>query len=392
MAGVIFNLDGPESRIRYSKNGIYSTRMRRPEPSGYGWRTSGEATIADFVALKEDDLVFFFENRMIYGIGRVVKMPQVARAALCNYPRSWDIYQETLEETYLWTDEPDSLLNHPFVVYSEPCPAWFKQGIDMDEALASDAHGYLSVLPFFAGVSFARLDDFEAAHLAALIRRSNQDGAQLERMDAQVHAQAKQLLSAGHQRFEIDTDALVRQYTEGDAVRHEALLEAWLMDACHNRWELVEGVMGRTRPWTFIGRQVPASPFKPPDYIDRADMLAYDIAPPTEVSRVPIASSYMVAELKKDRASADNIRQVLKYVDWIAHKYQGGDYAGISAMMVTAGYSDEIKQLAAEEGRRDYVRPRRPYDMNVWQSLKLVQYKVTDEGPAIALREVPYDR
>lgn len=35
-------------------------------------------------------------------------------------------------------------------------------------------------------------------------------------------------------------------------------------------------------------------------YIDRADVMAYDITPPVQGGPVPVASSYMVAELKKD--------------------------------------------------------------------------------------------
>lgn len=385
MAGVIINLSGPEPRERYCTHGAYSYRQERPAPRRRGWGQNHEGAIADYLALSDADLVFFFERRRIFGIGRIVRMPGTARATLCNFAGSWDLFAAP-QAPYLWDNEPeDSLGDHPFVVFFQPEPAWYKEGIDMDEALASDAHGYVKQLPFFHRVSFARLDDFEAAHLASLIRKANSSDTAYPTHHEGVHARARDVLASHPGLFDVDIDSLARQYTEGALIRHEALLEAWLIDAFQNRWELVRSAIGRDEQPAFVGRQVPASPFKPPNYIDKIDLLAYDIQRPTPTSPVPVAHSYLVAELKKGDATEDDVRQTLKYVDWVAHKEQGGDYAGICAMMVSAGYPDSVRGVAASEGRREYVRPRRPYDTRTWESLRLVTYEVCDAGAAIRL-------
>jgi len=386
MAGVIINLSGAEARERYSTGGAYSYRQARRDEGRAGWGTAQEMAIADYLALAAGDLVFFFENRRIFGVGRIVRMPATTRAVLCNYAASWDLSRRP-GAPYLWEDEPeDDLADHPFVVFFEPEPAWFREGIDMDEALASDTHGYVKQLPFFAGLSFALLDDFEAAHLAALIRKANLSGEAYPEGHHSVHDRARDCLAARPSVFDIDVDDFVRQYSEQGLLRHEALLEAWLVDAFRNRWGLVSGVVGRERCPTFVGHQIPASPFKPHEYIDRIDLLAYDIERPTPHSPIPVTHSYLLAELKRDAATVDDVRQTLKYVDWVAHEHQGGDYAGISAMMVSAGYPDSVRAVAHSEGRREYVRPRRPYDTNTWQSLRLVTYTVSDTGPAIRLQ------
>lgn len=385
VAGVIINLSGREARERYCLGGAYSYRQSRPEPGRRGWGKNYEAAIADYLGLADGDLVFFFERRQIFGIGRIIRLPGSARAVLCNYRNAWDL-SATPSGPYLWENEPDDdLRDHPFVVFFEPDPAWYEQGIDMDEALASDTHSYVKQLPFFAGVSFARLDDFEAAHLAGLIRKSNLAGAEYRTRHQNVHRRAAAYLRREDHGFDLDTDALVRQYSEGALVRHEALLEAWLVDALQNRWPLLRSIPGRKERPTFLGRQVPASPFKPHEYIDRIDLLAYDIEKPTASSMIPITNSYLIAELKKDEATVEDVRQTLKYVDWIAHEHQGGDYAGITALIVSAGYPDSVREIAASEGKRLYVKPRRPYGTETWESLHLMEYRVARRGPAIRL-------
>ncbi len=388
VAGVIINLSGREARERYCVGGAYSCRQVRRQDDRAGWGTPQELAIADYLALAAGDLVFFFEQRQIFGIGRVVQMPMTARAALCNYPRSWDLSVDS-GSTYLWEHEPNSdLSDHPFVVFFEPEPAWYTQGIDMDEALASDTHGYVRQLPFFAGVSFARFDDFEAAHLASLIRKANRSSDVYPSRHQSVHERAKRYLDQAPSAFSIDIDGLVRKYSERGLLRHEALLEAWLVDAFRNRWDLVSGIVGRPTQPTFVGHQVPASPFKPHEYIDRIDLLAYDIEKPTPGSPIPVADSYVLAEFKKADATVDDVRQTLKYVDWVAHEYQGGDYTGIAAFVASAGYPAAVQQVVVSEGKRSYVRPRRPYGSDTWDSLRLLQYRVADEGPAIMLDPV----
>lgn len=392
MAGLVVSLRDTEALDRYREGGAYSTFLARPKDTMYGWRPAGEGTIADYLALRDGDLLFFFVERVIYGLGRVVALPRARRAALCNYRYAWDLGRQC-DAPFLWQDEPDDICHHPFVVFVEPHPAWWTQGIDMDEALGADARGYVTVLPFFSGVSFARVDEFETAHLAALLSRAANGSQTVRSRHKSRHAHAAALVKGHGGAFDMDVDALVRRHAKKRRLRHEALLEAWLVDALTDsqRWQLVRNVFGRSRPWTFVGWQVPASPFKPPQWIDRMDILAYDVAPrpETDLIRVPVAHSYFAAELKKGRASVDDVMQAMKYVDWLAHKYQGGDYAGISAAVIAADFPREVREHAGREGLRRYIRPRRPYGTSEWRDLLLIRYQVERQGAAISLEAVP---
>lgn len=57
-------------------------------------------------------------------------------------------------------------------------------------------------------------------------------------------------------------------------------------------------------------------------------------------------------------------------------------------MVISAGYPEEVRETAIKDGRRNYVRPRRPYDTDTWDALRLVEYRVASSGPAIRLRLV----
>ncbi len=389
MGGVIINLNTDEALERYRTCGAYSTRLSRRDSSPRGWRPAGEGTIADYLSIKEGDLVFFFRNRFIYGLGRIVSLAGAERPVLCNYPKAWDLRQAYTAEV-LWDNEPGAIEHHPFVVFFEPAPCWYEQGIDMDEALTADEHGYVRMLPFFANVSFIRVDDFEAAHLASLIQAANPSGQALCSEHETWHGRAECVFGARQQDHELDVDSLVRQYSDNKRVRHEALLEAWIGDALAHRWELVSPAFGRDESWSFVGRQVPASPFKPPDYIDKIDVLAYDIEPSAVGLDVPAVRAYTVIELKSGRASEEHLLQTMKYVDWIAHRRQGSEYQGITAFLIACDFAESVReQVAGEMGRRTYIRPRRPYGMAEWQRLELIQYKLCPAGPAIELVPIP---
>jgi hypothetical protein len=391
VAGVLINLASREALERYCRWGAYSTLLRRPPPTRRGWGGAGEGTIADYLAVREGDLVFFFHERFIYGLGVVERFRGAGRAALCNYPRAWDL-QVACEGGWLWEREPAAhgLGNHPFVLFFRPQPHWWQGGIDMDEALAADAHGYVSMLPFFWGLSFARLDDFETAHLAALVTRAGEGAAAFPDEHRSCHGEVQRRLDTCPGAYDIDVDALVRQHAAAGQVRHEALLEAWLVDAMVNRWWLVKECFGRQTAWSFVGRQVPASPFKPAAWVDRIDLLAYDIAPPVEGTRVPVARAYFAAELKRGAASAEDVVQAMKYVDWLAHRRQGGDYVGLRAAVVAAEFPREVREIARREAVRRYVRPRRPYGTSEWRNLRLIRYRVRPAGPALSLEPVDY--
>jgi len=156
VAGIIINLGAGDALDRYRGCGAYSTILHRKGYTRKGWGTAGEATIADYLSVTEGDQVFLFSRRFIYGIGNVVRLPGARAAALSNYPQSWDL-RIRFGGKALWCNEPDDLADHPFVIFFEPSPHWFPNGVDMDEVLAADSHGYVASLPFFSGSASSEL-------------------------------------------------------------------------------------------------------------------------------------------------------------------------------------------------------------------------------------------
>ena len=63
MAGYLFNLDSLKASTLYTKNGIYSTKLSKPNKI---WRTHHESTFADYATMKKGDNVYFFEVHMLY--------------------------------------------------------------------------------------------------------------------------------------------------------------------------------------------------------------------------------------------------------------------------------------------------------------------------------------
>ena len=62
--------------------------------------------------------------------------------------------------------------------------------------------------------------------------------------------------------------ALGQLYPGGD-IKHEMAIEAAILHKLSNDSETLFG------KWDYISHQVPASPFKPVDYMDRIDIFAY---------------------------------------------------------------------------------------------------------------------
>src|SRR5947209_3399631 len=69
MAGYIFGLDALDSLLLYTGNGVYGTKLSGPLTS---WKTHHEGTFADYATMKAGDNIYFFIQRKIYGIGKLV--------------------------------------------------------------------------------------------------------------------------------------------------------------------------------------------------------------------------------------------------------------------------------------------------------------------------------
>lgn len=396
MSGYIINLADEDALRRYVEFGVYGTLMRRPE---YGaWSVAAELTLADYLTMRPGDLVFFFRERQIYGVGRLtVLQPGLATAALANYPgatlprarpsesRDELLYRQHRDDDMRW------------VVFFRPDPAFFTRGLDMDEVLQADVRGVVRGLRVFEKRSFIQVEDDEAQVMADLLLRRNADvvddpgradGRVFPDQAAFYHARVA-ARGAGLAAHCIDVDALLNEFVRDGIIAHEALLQAWLAHALTVRQPAVTALFGA---WDYVANQVYASPHKPVMYMDRIDLFGYTTR---RLSRnfPPTIMRYKAVELKKDLIGDINvINQMLKYVDWLAHTRAGGDYSLIDAYLVASGYTPEVIAYACDAGVRDYVAPYRPYRKQQWSQLKLICYTPTGANPAVQLTPVAAER
>ena len=84
MAGYLFSLNSIQSLIESINLGVYSTLIS--SPNNNIWRIQHEGTFADYCSMKEGDNVYFFFERKIYGIGKLINLN--GNCKFLNYPNA----------------------------------------------------------------------------------------------------------------------------------------------------------------------------------------------------------------------------------------------------------------------------------------------------------------
>lgn len=138
-------------------------------------------------------------------------------------------------------------------------------------------------------------------------------------------------------------------------------------------------VMGH---WDYLAHQVPASPFKPIDHMDRIDIFGYRWVPGYEGE---IISKYLVVEVKRGPASiSDNsgtkdYDQLMKYVDWVCSQYAHGDYSMIEAYLVASSFDFSNFALMRQAITRSYAIGHLA-TTRVWDNFTCIQYSAPVTG------------
>ncbi|MBM6972099.1 hypothetical protein H6A17_13820, partial [Mordavella massiliensis] len=148
-------------------------------------------------------------------------------------------------------------------------------------------------------------------------------------------------------------------------VTSEYYLEGAIMDLLRNGFK--SKYLGK---WDFIARQYPASPPKPSEYMETMDLFGYRY-----VDGFPNAiSKYLIIELKRGEIIEDNIRQTMKYVDWISKEYTHGDYSMIMAYTIGVDDQIDINKWGSTIIERNYIVEGRPVENKRWSDLKILSY------------------
>jgi hypothetical protein len=95
----------------------------------------------------------------------------------------------------------------------------------------------------------------------------------------------------------------------------------------------------------------------------------------TTVDSMDILHKYTCIELKADRATEQDLAQILRYEDWLARKLAAGDNEMIQSVLVARRFTDAVI---------DYVKNRRRIEE---KTVRLITYRVTEDKQSIELQE-----
>ena len=384
MAGYIFGLDNLNSLKLYASHGVYSTIMSPPDGI---WRIHHEATFADYATMKLGDNVYFFIQRKIYGIGKLISLAS-QDCKFNNFPEACfpQKKQYLKDNNLLWDEGKSHSINQRWFCTFKPDPFFFMNGIDMDDVLASNPDAFV-ILRAFWKVSFIKFDDDENQAFRDVLLKHNQialanplEGENIfENDEGALHKRITNQLRQNDYRLKIAP--FLNTCHEGDYIRHEMAVEAAMLFQITNCHEPTINIFGK---WDYLSHQVIASPFKPIDYMDKMDIFGYAYIE----EHKPTKSKYLIAELKKDMARTADVEQVLKYIDWVKDEYCHNDYSMIVAFLVAYSFSNEVIEYKSENAKRQYTIGRRPAQSLTWRDLKLVKYSYNEATELLDFRIV----
>lgn len=230
MAGYIFSLDTVESLLLYARNGVYATKLSAPTTS---WMGHHEGTFADYATMKAGDNVYFFIQRKIYGIGKLVNVGPDCKYfnfPSASLPRSFA--RRSIAAQVLW-DEGSNFVNQRCVCFFDPDPHFFASGVDMDDVLSSNPDAF-KMLRAFWKLSFIKFDDEENQAFRDILLKRNQDaltapiGADVVFDFGPSRETITERLST-HHGFDHGITNVLLACAEGDRLRHEMAIEAGIV-------------------------------------------------------------------------------------------------------------------------------------------------------------------
>ncbi|MBF0344287.1 MAG: hypothetical protein HQL06_08655 [Nitrospirae bacterium] len=369
MAGYIFNLDSIESLELYISCGIYATKLSAPVGI---WKKHHEATFADYATMKQQDNIYFFIDRKIYGIGELVNIESDCKFS--NFPeagcaRAFD-YTD-MKDALVW-DEGGFSVNQRWLCCFKPSPFFFSTGVDMDDILSSNPSAFRMLRAFWK-VSFLKFDDVENQAFKDVLLKYNQHALSAPQESINIfksdyegfHKAIVERLRTPS--YSLDVRTILGSCAEDDYLKHEMAIEAGILYQLSYEDQRTLETFGR---WDYLSHQVVASPFKPIDYMDKMDLFGYAYIKGFE----PTRSKYLVGEIKKAAALPQDIEQLLKYVDWVKDEYAYGDYDMIHAFLVAYDFDASTIVHKNEVAKRRYTIGRRPAKTLQWDNLKLIKY------------------
>lgn len=286
--------------------------------------------IAGVFSIQPGDLVFFYvKNKGIFGLWRIVGEPY-------------------FDATKVWSDE-ERLFPYRFSL--EPTVGYFPRPVALNDVL--DLHDKGRVWTFDLNPvqqkNQYKITMDEARELLRLLLRNNP-------IRHPARAISGAYVPATYDRINIEFGEV-----QAGRVQYEGWLNAWFMRSLA-RGELKD-LLGDYREFLNL---VPTTFNKVMDIF---------LTHVTTVESIDVLHKYTCIELKIDRAVEQDLKQILRYEDWLARKLAAGDGEMIQSILVARRFADDVI---------DYVRNRRRIEE---KTVRLVSYKVTGDEDGIELRE-----
>lgn len=376
MAGYLFAFNNKQSLFDCVRSGIYSTLMKEKRS------VVTSSTFADFATMKPGDSVYFFSKREVFGIGEIVSILP-GSAFLDDYVGASSGRNKAQEDDSLMKyigasnqEVPDGII-HRWIIAFKPAPYFFSQGVDMDDLLASNPIDFRSLRVFWKR-SFIKFDDEEDLAFKSAILRANLQHLQSPKKPGLISCEYSASIAKLRGKPDIFSHKpdffsyLAKRRNAKGALSSEMDLEAGLLLQLSAKDENAVQAFGS---WDYLSHQVHASPSKAVDYMDKMDVFGYSFIP-----NYPIISRYLVAELKKDKATVQDLYQLMKYVDWVRSEYAGNDYGLIRAFLVAHEFDEKGISAHIEDAERSYLLNRRPPSTKQWRDITFVRYFVEESG------------
>lgn len=376
MAGYIFSMNDIQAMEYSIKEGIYSTNLNLPK--NQIWGVHHEGTFADYITMKKGDNIFFFHDRKIYGIGELINIKGDCK--FLNFPDADLPNNFTFKEIRhkMILDFSSKSIQNRMLCTFKGSPYFFKNGIDMDEVLSSNPEKFRMLRSFWK-LSFIKIDDSENKALIDIILKNNEknlsSGKYTYTNSHHIHNRINYLVNSD---YKVSSDNIMYNCSSstGD-LKHEMALESGILDYISNKKTKIFGY------WDYLSHQVVASPFKPIDYMDKMDIFGYKYIP-----NFKTISKYLVLEIKKDKATIEDINQVMKYVDWVNQEYSYGDYNMIEAFLVAHDFPQVVIDAKPDITIRNYIKTRRPPVPKKWSNLRLIKYNYNPTNKQLHFREI----
>lgn len=251
MAGYIMAIDNINSMYKCIEEGTYATNFKELKKNV--WMVHHEGTFADYIGMKPGDNIYFFIKRKIYGIGELISIGEDCK--YLNYEDS-DIPRGNIKVKESLIKRYDSPINqYRCICIFRPSPYFFKEGIDMDDALASNPEKFRMLRAFWK-LSFVKIDDEENIALRNIIIKKNEEflfnGKEAFEFNDDVHENIKFSLSSKN----IMTSKNILKYSsENNSIKHEMAIECNIIE------KLTKGNDINLGKWDYVSHQVIASPF-----------------------------------------------------------------------------------------------------------------------------------